>query len=29
MQQLAAAGAWGFVTDVPELARAALAPRPE
>lgn len=29
MQQLAAAGAWGFVTDVPELARAALGPRPE
>ncbi|MGH2463558.1 MAG: glycerophosphodiester phosphodiesterase [Candidatus Limnocylindria bacterium] len=28
MQQLAAAGAWGFVTDIPEVARAALGPRP-
>lgn len=28
MQQLAAAGVWGFVTDVPELARVALGPRP-
>ena len=29
MQQLAAAGAWGFVTDTPEVARAALGPRLE
>jgi glycerophosphoryl diester phosphodiesterase len=29
MQQLAAAGAWGFVTDTPDVARAALGPRPE
>jgi glycerophosphoryl diester phosphodiesterase len=28
MQQLAAAGLWGFVTDVPDVARAALGPRP-
>jgi glycerophosphoryl diester phosphodiesterase len=28
MQQLAAAGVWGFVTDVPDVARAALAPDP-
>lgn len=28
MQQLATVGAWGFVTDVPDLARAALGPRP-
>ena len=28
MQQLAAAGVWGFVTDVPEVARAMLGPRP-
>lgn len=27
MQQLAAAGLWGFVTDVPDIARAALGPR--
>ena len=27
MQQLAAAGVWGFVTDVPDVARAALGPR--
>lgn len=27
MQQLAAAGAWGFVTDIPDVARAALGPR--
>jgi hypothetical protein len=27
MQQLAAAGLWGFVTDVPDVARAALGPR--
>lgn len=29
MQQLAAAGAWGFVTDTPDVARAALGPRQE
>ncbi len=28
MQQLAAAGLWGFVTDIPDVARAALGPRP-
>jgi glycerophosphoryl diester phosphodiesterase len=28
MQQLAAVGAWGFVTDVPDLARATLGPAP-
>jgi glycerophosphoryl diester phosphodiesterase len=28
MQQLAAAGVWGFVTDVPDVAHAALAPDP-
>ncbi|HEY7451467.1 MAG TPA: glycerophosphodiester phosphodiesterase [Candidatus Limnocylindria bacterium] len=28
MQQLAAAGLWGFVTDVPDVARATLGPRP-
>jgi len=28
MQQLAVAGAWGFVTDIPDVARAALGPRP-
>ena len=28
MQQLAVAGLWGFVTDVPDVARAALGPRP-
>jgi glycerophosphoryl diester phosphodiesterase len=28
MQQLAATGLWGFVTDVPDVARAALGPRP-
>lgn len=28
MQQLAAAGVWGFVTDVPDVARAMLGPRP-
>jgi glycerophosphoryl diester phosphodiesterase len=27
MQQLAAAGVWGFVTDVPDVARGALGPR--
>ena len=27
MQQLAAYGLWGFVTDVPDVARAALGPR--
>jgi glycerophosphoryl diester phosphodiesterase len=27
MQQLAAAGVWGFVTDIPDVARAALGPR--
>jgi glycerophosphoryl diester phosphodiesterase len=29
MQHLAAAGAWGFVTDIPDVARAALGPRQE
>ena len=29
MQQLAAAGVWGFVTDAPDVARAALGPRRE
>jgi glycerophosphoryl diester phosphodiesterase len=28
MQQLAAGGLWGFVTDIPDVARAALGPRP-
>jgi glycerophosphoryl diester phosphodiesterase len=28
MQQLAATGLWGFVTDMPDVARAALGPRP-
>jgi glycerophosphoryl diester phosphodiesterase len=28
MQQLSAAGLWGFVTDVPDVARATLGPRP-
>ena len=28
MQQLAAAGLWGFVTDIPDVASAALGPRP-